>query len=144
MPDLLPTSEYDTFLPDEVQQADRLDLRVEKAEMVVVGRYRDRAAASSTPMYFTDTTRDIVELRGWREADDGTPDTEAMPDDLVRRLRIVVADVVEWQLDYEDKAGITRVNQGSRSVTYDLSALPSRLFQPLEKYDTREPFSGLW
>jgi hypothetical protein len=139
------------YLSDDAQTASRLRVRVEKAEARVISHYREDAAVAGTPLVFdgqfgSKSDPGIVQLRGWEEDADGDPDTTAMPDDLVRRLRIVISDVVEWRLRQQDREGIESKSEGSRSVSYDKSesTVPTRLFDPLEKYDQREPFSGRW
>jgi hypothetical protein len=68
-----------------------------------------------------------------------------MPDDLVDRLRIVIADVVEYRLQEEEREGVQSVSQGDKSRSYEKTVdLPSRLFFPLEKYDQREGVTGWW
>jgi len=143
MPDILTSSEYSNYLGQEAQNASQLDLRVQKAEIYVITRYR---AERETPLTFDfDATDGEVLLEGWEEADDGTPQPSEMPDDLVDRLRIVIADVVEYRLREEEREGIQSVSQGDRSKSYEKTVnLPSRLFQPLERYDQREGITGWW
>mgnify|MGYP000261684435 CR=1 FL=1 len=151
MPEIFTASAFSQYLSDEVQSADRLPMRAEIAEARVVHRYREQAAAYDSEMFFDEPLTaegnpGVVRLNGWEETEDGTPDVEAMDDDLVRRLRIVIAQVMEWRYEHEAREGVESKSQGSRSVSYDTSepSLPTRLFQPLQKYDEREPFSGRW
>lgn len=153
MPDLLTHSHLGKYLRDDVVQTfseGRLSVLIDRAEMRVVSRYREEAALADSSMYFDDplgaeTSPGIVQLRGWAETDDGTPDVDAMPDELVKRLRMVVAAVVEWRYDQEDTERIESESVGGRSVSYrDTPTVPSRLFTPLDKYDERHPFSGRW
>jgi len=149
MASILTDDTWSEYLSDDAMTADRLRRRVDIAEWRVISHYREEAAVADSLMYFdeplgAETSPGIVQLRDWAEADDGVPDVDAMPDDLVRRLRIVISDVVEWRLEYETREGVESISQGSRSKSYDtnLPSLPSRLFQPLDKYDEREPFTG--
>ena len=131
---------------------DRADIkaRIERAEMRVVGRYREKSALRDSPLFFdepigAETSPGIVQLRGWAETDSGKPDIEAMPDGLVKRLRVVVAQVVEWSIKREDTEEVASESVGSKSVSFkDLDDMPTRLFQPLDKYDTRAPLGGFW
>jgi len=154
MPDILPDDTWSEYLSDDAQTADRIRVRVEKAEARVISHYREDAAVAGTPLVFDgrfgdDSDPGIVQLRGWEETDTGTPDVGAMPDDLVRRLRIVISDVVEWRVSQEDRDGIESKSVGSRSVTYETdgdggATVPERLFRPLDKFDKTEPLSGRW
>jgi len=150
MPDILTDDTWSEYLSDEAQKASRLRIRVDVAEARVVDRYREKAAAYDSNLYFDESLAnegpDVVRLDGWEEESDGTPDVDAMPDKLVRHLRIVIAAVVEWRLDREQHDQVSRISQGSRSKTWDNDAppLPSRLFRPLENFDEREPLSGWW
>jgi len=131
---------------------DRADIkaRIERAEMRVVGRYREKSALRDSPLFFdepigAETSPGIVQLRGWAETDSGEPDIEAMPDGLVRRLRVVIAQVVQWGVKREETEQVDSESIGSKSTSYkDLQDLPTRLFQPLDKYDTRAPFGDFW
>lgn len=151
MPHILTSKDWEDLLSDATMQRSDLARRVDKAEMRVVSHYREDAAVAGTPLVFDGTFGEdhspgVVQLRGWEEDSGGNPDTAAMPDDLVRRLRIVISDIVEWRLDREGHEQFSRKSEGSRSVTYDNDApsVPTRLFQPLDKYDQTEPFSGRW
>lgn len=143
MPQILTSSEYSNYLSQEAQNASQLDLRVQKAEIYVITRYR---AEQATPLTFDfDATEGDVLLEGWAEDANGDPDTAAMPDDLVDRLRIVIADVVEYRLQEEDREGVQSISQGDKSRSYEKTvSLPSRLFLPLERYDEREGVTGWW
>jgi hypothetical protein len=143
MPDILTSSEYSNYLSQEAQGASQLDQRVQKAEIYVITRYR---AEQETPLTFSfDATEGDVLLEDWEEDASGDPDVPAMPDDLVDRLRIVIADVVEYRLQEEEREGVQSVSQGDKSRSYEKTVdLPSRLFFPLEKYDQREGITGWW
>jgi hypothetical protein len=141
---ILPNSEYDNFLSDELQNLSDIDLRVEKAEYRVIEKYRQRHAIDA-PLYFDGTSAGIVMLDGYEENDQGEPDTAEMPDDLVRRLRIVIADVVEHARKHEQTEGIDSESLGERSASYsNLPSLPQRLFRPLDKYDHTRSITGFW
>jgi hypothetical protein len=79
---------------------------------------------------------------GWEEAEDGTPDIGAMPDDLVRRLRDCIARIVTHWVQ-SPSGDVQRKMVGSRSVTYDKDAggLPHSVYAPLRPYDDRTPYS---
>jgi hypothetical protein len=143
MPDILTSSEYSNYLSQEAQGASQLDLRVQKAEIYVITRYR---AEQETPLTFSfDATEGDVLLEGWEEDASGDPDVSAMDNDLVDRLRIVIADVVEYRLQEGKREGVQSVSQGDKSRSYEKTVdLPSRLFFPLEKYDQREGVTGWW
>jgi hypothetical protein len=143
MPDILTSSEYSNYLSQEAQGASQLDLRVQKAEIYVITRYR---AEQETPLTFSfDATEGDVLLEDWEEDASGDPDVSAMDNDLVDRLRIVIADVVEYRLQEEEREGVQSVSQGDKSRSYEKTVdLPSRLFFPLEKYDQREGVTGWW
>lgn len=144
MPDILTSSDYDTFLSDDVQSQSDIDLRVDRAEWAVVDRYRAHEEDDSLLRSDAFEPQPVM-LEGWEEDADGNPDTSAMDDDLVQRLRAVIADVVEHTLAREDQKGVKSTSQGSRSVSYeDMASLPSYLFRPLRQYDMTEPVSGFW
>jgi hypothetical protein len=145
MGDILTQSQYDELLSDEVQSEGDVDLRVETAEKRVVDHYR-RDREGSLDWYYAgelDPTAS-VRLVGYRE-DNGTFDAQASDEDLTRRLRIVIAKVVEWTYQRDDIEHIQREMKGQSSVSYaDLPQLPSRLFRLLDPYDESEPVSGIW
>jgi len=143
MTQILTDDAVTTYLPDSITSRDDLDQRVRKAEIYVITRYRAEREAALT--FDFDATEGEVLLEGWAETNDGTPQPSEMPDDLVDRLRIVIADVVEYRLQEEDREGLQSVSQGDRSKSYEKTvSLPSRLFQPLERYDQREGITGWW
>jgi len=151
MPDILTDDTWSEYLSNDAITASRVRVRVDKAEARVIGHYREDTAVAGTPLVFDGDFGNagepgIVQLRGWEEDADGNPDLDAMPDDLVSHLRIVISDVIEWRLQQESREGVESKSEGSRSVSYDTSepAVPERLFRPLERYDQREPFSGRW
>ncbi len=131
------------YLSDEAREAERLDVRIERAEAYVITRYRAEREAALT--FDFDATEGEVLLEGWEEKDDGTPDPDAMPDQLVDRLAMVTGDVVEYRLKEEQREGLQSVSQGGRSKSFEETVdLPSRLFMPLERFDQREGVTGWW
>jgi hypothetical protein len=144
--EILSTSEYDEFLSDEAQSEGDIDLRVELAEIKVVDRYRE-SRENALAWYFEGELDPTAEVRlvGWATEPDGTVDVQRVDDELLRRLRLVIAEVVEWSLDYETHAHLDSETVGSKSVSYaDAPTIPSRLFRLLRRFDEREPVSGLW
>ena len=150
MPDILTGGPLVELLTDEALGRADIQPRIDRAEMRVIGRYREKEARPDRDFGFRNglVTRDepgIVELWGWAETDDGTPAPDEMPDDLVHRLRMVISEVVLWEIERDETEGLESESVGSKNVSYaDTKDLPSRLFQPLDKYDTREPVSGFW
>jgi hypothetical protein len=146
MGEILTQEKQVELLSDEVQSEADIDLRVEIAEMRVVDRYR-RDREGSLDWYYAgelDPTA-TVRLVGYREDEDNVFDAQASDEDLTRRLRIVIAKVVEWTHQREDIEHIQREMKGQSSVSYtDLPQLPARLFRLLDPYDESEPVSGIW
>jgi hypothetical protein len=144
MPQILTSSQYDELLSDDVRNLSDLDVRVEKAEYRVLNKYRQRHGVDA-PLRFDSEVPGLVMLSGYATDDNGDPDTAAMDDELLRRLRLVIADVVEWRYDYEQIEDIDSEAVGERSATYsDVPELPSRLFSPLDKFDHSSPFFGYY
>lgn len=145
MGDILTSSQYDELLSDEAQSEGDIDLRVEVAELLVVDRYRTSRKGSLE--WYYDGQLDssgTVKLAGYREDDTGTFDAQASDEDLTRRLRIVIAKVVEWILQRDELEALESESVGQKSAAYaDLPKLPSRLFRLLKPYDDREPIGGL-
>ena len=148
MPSILTGGSVPELLSEEALDRADIKARIERAEMRVVGRYREKSALRNSPLVFdepigAETSPGIVQLRGWAETDSGEPDIEAMPDGLVKRLRVVIAQVVGWGVKREETEQVDSESIGSKSTSYkDLQDLPTRLFQPLDKYDTRAPLGG--
>lgn len=142
---VLTSSTRDEFLSDEAQSEGDLDLRVEVAEMRVLDRYREDHEGS-LQWYWDgdiDATRS-VELHGYRTDADGNFDEAASDDELVRRLRIVIASVVEWTIRQDEVRLISRERVGQKSATYrDAPRLPSSVFHPLRHYDETDVVGGL-
>lgn len=140
---ILTSTHYD-LLNDEVQSLSDIDLRVEQAEMILIERYRQNEAIED-PLVF-DGPQGLVRIDGWKEDSNGNPDTNEMDQDLVRRLRIVTKNIVQWIYEQEKTEKIKSENVGQKSATYrdNIPSLPSRIFRPLDKYDNRKPFGGFW
>lgn len=144
MGEILTQAQYDELLSSEAQAAGDTDLRVELAEIRVIGRYREEREGALTWYYEgkVDPTLN-VRLFGFREAEDGTIDLEASSQELVRSLRLVISSIVNWRYRQEETQMIDRERVGQKAVAYgDVEEVPSRLFQPLDEYDERQPFSG--
>lgn len=147
MADILTSTDYDDFLSDEVQNRSDLDLLVDRAEIRVVDRYRNTRPLTENTLRFDafDGDPGVVMLYGWAEDSNGNPDTTEMPTELVKRLRLVIATIVERMHEHEERDGVDSLSQGDRSISYgDFPEVPTSVFQPLDKYDEREPFSGRW
>jgi hypothetical protein len=130
MPDILTSGYYDKWLPASIlEQNDFKDLEraIGRAERQIRSRYRENTHLV-----------DRVRLAGWAETGDGTPDVDAMPDDLVEALRDCVARIVEHRLTAPDRH-VSLESQGSRSRAYRPRGLPASTFAPLDEYDTRTP-----
>ena len=140
MPDILTGATFNDWLGDDVQSEKGSLLRtIDRAEQKVIDRYRERPRGRNRG----ETTREgAVQLVGWEEAEDGTPDIGAMPDELVRRLRDCIARIVtHWA--GSPSGDVQRKMVGSRSVTYNKDAgdLPHSVYAPLRPYDDRTPYS---
>lgn len=147
MPDILTSDHYDDFLSDDVQQRKDLQLLVNRAEIRVVDRYRNTRPLTESTLRFDafDGDPGVVMLHGWEEDSNGNPDTTAMDAELVNRLRLVIATVVGRMHEHQEREGVESLSQGDRSVTYgDFTEVPTAAFQPLDKYDKRQPFTGYW
>lgn len=141
MPDILPSSEWPTYIDPAVVD-DVTDLRVDRAERTVVDRYREDPGRPREDVFdIIDGSPAPVELDGWREAADGTPDTSAMPDRLVDALRDAIARLVEHRLTAVDR-GVSSESRGARSVSYRASGsgVPPSVYAPLRPFDDRTPW----
>lgn len=140
MPDILTGDTLNDWLDDDILSEEGSLLRtIDRVERKVIDRYRERPRGSAG----RETTREeAVQLVGWEEAEDGTPDIGAMPEDLVRRLRDCIARIVTHWAESPD-GNVRRKSVGSRSVTYDedTGSLPHSVFAPLRPYDDRTPYS---
>jgi hypothetical protein len=136
-PALLPYSASANYFDDEEARND--DRVIAAAETYLISRYEETA---DTPLSFDLGNREsrVVHLDGWTTGEDGRPDTTEMPDELVHRLRLVVADLTRHFRQHEDQKGIERLRQGEREVYFrDLPRVPTRLFAPLRPFDQRTP-----
>lgn len=144
MPDLLAGDALEEWLDGEVAADDSLRRLVRRAERKVIDRYRQKKHGSDPPLDSFRSTAHLrpVRLEGWKETDDGTPDVDAMPDDLVRRLRDVIARIVTHWANAPD-SDVESVSQGSKSVSYskDAGHLPRSVWEPLRPYDDRTPYA---
>jgi hypothetical protein len=140
MADILTNSVLGDWLSDDIQARDDFDRLVGRAERRLIDRYREhRAGTPGGPVWGPDQT---VMLDGWAEDASGAPDTGAMPDDLVTRLRDVISRIVEHAA--ESPGAVKRRLVGSKSVTYKAGAdaLPRTTWAPLRPYDERTPYSA--
>lgn len=145
MPRILTDAHYD-LLSAEARDAGDIDQRVELAEMRVVDRYREDRRGSLA-WYFDGKIDPTLRVRLWGVVtdDEGRIDTAESDDELLRRLRLVIASVVEWELQRDDIEHLQREMKGQSSASYaDLPALPSRLFRPLDQYDETPTVGGFW
>jgi len=140
-PQILTSSEWDTWLTDDVQSQSDLDLRVWRAEQKVIQRYTEHEPGSADAVR-EDTRSTWVQLLDWEEDANGDPDVAAMPEDLVTALRDSIARIVTHWHEAPD-GDIKSKSVGSRSVTYDdqADALPRSVYRPLRPYDDRTPYS---
>jgi hypothetical protein len=140
MPEILTSSEWDDYLSDEVRNRSDLSMLVQRAEWYVVDRYREEDRRSEVEDYFDGggLYKQDVELDGWRVTDDGTPDVQEMPDDLVDRLRTSISLLVRYWHKLEDIEEVESISQGNESVSFrDRPQVPSSAFAPLRPYDER-------
>ena len=140
MPDILTGDTFNDWLDDDILSEEGSLLRtINRAEQKVIDRYRERPRGSAPG----ETTQEgAVQLVGWKETEDGTPDIAAMPDELVKRLRDCIARIVTHWVQ-SPSGDVQRKMVGSRSVTYDkdAGALPHSVYAPLRPYDDRTPYS---
>jgi len=144
MPKILTPSHQSEYLKSEHYQNSELDLLIDRAETVVVNKYRDHH--NDSPVFFdsfADAAAGVVELRGWAETSDGTPDPSQMDDRLLDALRESIARIVEHWIEKEGYVQSESV--GSKSFTYrDAPEVPSSALAPLRPFDHSEPVSGFW
>jgi len=145
MADIL-TDAHLSLLSEEARSQEDIRKRIDLAEIKVVDRYRE-SRENALAWYFEGELDPTAEVRlvGWATESDGTVDVQRVDDELLRRLRLVIAEVVEWSLQYEETEMLDSESVGSKSVSYaDAPTIPTRLFRPLRRFDEREPVSGLW
>jgi hypothetical protein len=141
MPDILPASEWPTYIDPAV--VDNVsDWHVDRAERTVIDRYREDPGGPSEDVFdIVDGAPAPVQLDGWKEAADGTPDTDAMPDRLVDALRDTISRLVEHRLTAPER-GIAMQVRGSRRESYAsrASGVPPRTYAALRPFDDRTPW----
>lgn len=143
MSDILTQDTLTEWLSETVRSADNLEMLVGRAERKVVDHYRGKRRSDTLIKGGIGTiSGGQIQLKGWAEDADGSPDTDAMPDDLVTRLRDTVARIVTHWVESPD-IDVDSVSQGSKSVSYAKSAgdLPLSVWAPLRPYDDRTPYS---
>mgnify|MGYP000647889191 CR=1 FL=1 len=144
MPDLLPPAEWPSYIAADVV-GDVTDRIVDRAERTIIERYREIDACCKPDYiddYFNgDLSRGTVQLSGWREEADGTPDVDAMPDRLVDALRDAIARLVEHRLTAPER-GVVSESRGGRSRSYASrsSGVPPPVYAPLRPFDDRTPW----
>ena len=145
MPEILTADAQTEWLSDDLPgEADHWPKLVERAERKVLDRYRESEHGTPLDHFAADPVYlKPVQLQGWQVDEDGTPDMEAMPDDLVTRLRDTISRIVKHWVTSVD-GDIDSVSQGSKSVSYAKSAgdLPMSVWTPLRPYDDRTPYHG--
>jgi len=143
MPEILTSDTWDKWLSDDVQAEANLPRVADRAERKVLDRYRQDEKTIDTSAFQEHLPAlEPVQLKGYEAKDDGTPDIDAMPADLVTRLRDSVARIVtHWTKS--PSGDVKSKSVGSKSVTYDRDpgALPHSVFTPLRPYDDRTPYS---
>jgi len=138
MADIL-TSDHFDLLSDEARERSDLQILVEQAEIKVIDRYREVRPDSGFDYDIDgDPLEHDVQLDGWREDDQDRPDTDAMDDDLVRRLRLEIAKLVNHWVDIPDDY-VESVSEGDRSVSYrEIDEVPDDFGSLLRRYDERD------
>jgi len=143
MPEILTSDTWDEWLPDSVLSEADLPRVVNRAERKLLDRFRqDEKTIDTSAFQEHPPALEPVQLKGYEATGDGTPDTTAMPDKLVTRLRDTIARIVtHWETAADE--GIDSVSQGSKSVSYSKGAgsLPMSVWEPLRPYDDRTPYS---
>jgi hypothetical protein len=139
MPDILVQGEWGTYFPTDIEP-DVTALRVDRAERTVVDRYRQDEPGPSTDVFdIVDGEPASVELDGWAETGDGTPDPSARDDGLLDALRDSIARLVEHRLTAADR-NLASESRGGRSESYRGRGVSQRVYAPLRPYDDRTPW----
>lgn len=141
MPDILTSSEWSTYIDPAVVD-DVTDLRVNRAERTVIDRYREDPGGPSEDVFdIIDGAPAPVQLDGWKEQADGTPDVSSMDARLVDALRDCIARLVEHRINAPGRGLSTQV-RGSRTESYRASSsgVPPRVYAPLRPFDDRTPW----
>jgi len=129
------TDRQDTFLSEEAQQADRLTLMIVRAEKKVVDRYRTTGGSE-----LSFSKGGVVQLDGWAEDENGDPDIQEMPADLVFALRDSIGRIVDfWAQKPGEADHVQSQSQGDRSVSFRDADLPRSVYRPLRPFDLRQP-----
>lgn len=143
MADILTPEQYSTWLDDALlSKGSALERAVGRAERDVIRRYRGKGLSSFDPLRFSGfgaTVDSPVQLDGWADLDDGTPDVANMPDDLVEALRDTIARIVTYRLKDAPDPHVALESQGSRSKAYRSQKMPPSVYAPLSEYDERTP-----
>jgi len=111
-----------------------------EAERTVVDRYRETRPDGRFQIEGIDgePLEEDVQLDGWIEDDQDNIDLDRTDDALIDALRATVGAVVEWHLERPDEAEhVESKSQGDRSVTFRSKDLPSSVYGPLRRFDTR-------
>jgi len=144
MPDLLTNQVlYDWLDQSVVDTADHLPRTIERAERKLADKYRSGRVSDTVVKDGIGTfSAGQIQLKGWVEDSDGNPDTDAMPDELVTRLRDCVARIVTHWVESVDE-GKESVSRGAKTVSYskDAGKLPRSVWVPLRPFDDRTPYS---
>jgi hypothetical protein len=135
MPDILTSDVQSQYLTSKAQNAEELDLLIDRAERMVINRYRENASRND----FRLGNGQDVRLDGWASTDSG-PDPGSMDEDLLDSLRAAIAAVVEHWASRPDEADhVQSMSQGARSVTFRdaKGELPRGVYAPLRPFDER-------
>lgn len=134
-PQILTSAEQTSFLSTEAQNADKLDLKIVRAEHKVLDRYRE--TDTRTDNLILDAYYDAdIRLDGYVEDDQGDPDTTNMDADLLFALRDAVARIVEFWVEKPDEH-VESKSQGARSVSFRDKDLDASVYSPLRPFDQR-------
>lgn len=107
------------LLPARLRSREDLPILAERAEAAVLDFYSD--------------AQGVVMLKGY------DPDPALMDEDLVRRLLLTIATVIEHLAEAPDP-NVESVRRGGRSVTFRRrTALPQGFGSLLARFDEREP-----
>lgn len=143
MPDILTSKHWFRYVTSSVE--DVTQQLVDRAERRVIDRYREARDRNTrvVPDIGALDQHGVVQLDGWAETDDGTPDPSNMDDVLLDALRETIARIVEHWIE-SPEGHIDSKSQGARSVSYRKGAqhLPHRVWAPLRPYDDRTPLGG--
>jgi hypothetical protein len=136
MPDILVSDAQPDYLTSEAQNADELELMIDRAERKVLNRYREVGPARDLILdvhYDSD-----IQLDGYVEDDQGNPDLQEMDAGLLDALRAAIAAIVEFEVDRPDEAEhVDSMSQGDRQVSFKDKSLPSSVFSPLRSFGRR-------